>query len=421
MIVFLVVLLGILILVSGCFAASESALFSLPDSKVKTFKQDPDNKKKLVAQLLKHPQDLLTTIIIINICVNVLVQNVFASLFGEESGWLMNVLIPLAITLIFGEIVPKSLGLAHNEFIAIKMAPFVSRAQVLFSFARKVLKSVGSNVSRVVFGFLKKDSNISLDELKYALDTSKKTGVLSQDEADIASGYLTLQKSQVKEIMRPRDEVLFYNIQNPLDELVKLFVHLECTRVPVCQGHLDQFLGVITSETFFIYKNQIKKNDDLLDYLSKPLFAPESMNAEDLLNRMYDKKDSFALVVDEYGALSGLITLEDMVEIVIGEISDRKDQKTRYIRSSEDSIIASGKLELVEFESIFGIDLPSQHNMVTLGGWITEKIGDIPKVGAKYETKDFFFQVIAADEKRVKRIYIRRLNPLNPFGEQDNE
>ena len=107
MIVFLVVLLGILILISGCFAASESALFSLPDSKVKTFKQDPDNKKKLVAQLLKHPQDLLTTIIIINICVNVLVQNVFASLFGEESGWLMNVLIPLAITLIFGEIVPK--------------------------------------------------------------------------------------------------------------------------------------------------------------------------------------------------------------------------------------------------------------------------------------------------------------------------
>lgn len=420
MIVFLIIFLAILILISGCFSASESALFSLPSSKVKTFKQDSDNKKKLVAQLLKHPQDLLTTLIIINIFVNVLVQNVIASIFGEVSGWFVNVIVPLIIILIFGEIVPKSLGLAHNEVIAVKVAPFISKAQVLLAFMRKLLKGVASNVSRVVFGFLKKEENISVDELKYALDSSKKSGVLSSDEADIAEGYLTLQQAQVKDIMRPRDEVLFYDIDTPLEELVKLFVMEECTRVPCCKGHLDQFLGVITSDVFFIHKKDIPTVNQLEKFYVKPLFAPESMHAEDLLNRMYEKKESFALVVDEYGAISGLITLEDMVEIVIGEISDRKDQKSRYTRASEDSIIASGKLELVEFESIFDISLTSKHHMVTLGGWLTEMMGDIPKVGAKYETADLSFQVIAADEKRVKRIYIRRLRPaLQEMLEED--
>lgn len=411
MIVFLIIFLSMLILISGCFSASESALFSLPSSKVKTFKQDSDNKKKLVAQLLKHPQDLLTTLIIINIFINVLVQNVVASIFGEVSGWFVNVVVPLVIILIFGEIVPKSLGLAHNEVIAVKVAPLLSKAQVLLAFIRKLLKGVASNVSRVIFGFLKKEENISVDELKYALDSSKKSGVLSSDEADIAEGYLTLQQAQVKDVMRPRDEVLFYNIETPLEELVKLFVHEECTRVPCCKGHLDQFLGVITSDVFFIHKNQIHTQGALEPFYVKPLFAPESMRAEDLLNRMYEKKESFALVVDEYGAITGLITLEDMVEIVIGEISDRKDQKTRYTKASEDSIIASGKLELVEFESIFDIPLVSHHHMVTLGGWLTEMMGDIPKVGAKFETAELSFQVIASDEKRVKRIYIRKLKP----------
>lgn len=420
MIVFLIIFLSILLFISGCFSASESALFSLPSSKVKTFKQDSDNRKKLVAQLLKHPQDLLTTLIIINIFINVLVQNVVASIFGEVSGWFVNVIVPLIIILIFGEIVPKSLGLAHNEVIAVKVAPFISKAQTMLAFARKLLKGVASNVSRVIFGFLKKEETISVDELKYALDTSKRTGVLSQDEADIAEGYLTLQQAQVKDVMRPRDEILFYDVDTSLENLVKLFVQQECTRVPCCKGHLDQFLGVITSDVFFIHKKDIPTVKELERFYIKPMFAPESMHAEVLLNRMYEKRESFALVVDEYGAVTGLITLEDMVEIVIGEISDRKDQKTRYTRASEDSIIASGKLELVEFESIFDISLQSKHHMVTLGGWLTEMMGDIPKVGAKYETKDLSFQVIAADEKRIKRIYIRRLRSVLEESPEDD-
>ena len=124
---------------------------------------------------------------------------------------------------------------------------------------------------------------------------------------------------------------------------------------------------------------------------------------------MYDRKESLAMVVDEYGSISGLIALEDLVETVVGEIADARDKKSQYTRSGEDVIIASGKLELAEFEEIFGVALPSENQVVTLGGWLSEQMNDIPKTGTKYVVFDFLFHVLAADPKRVRRIYVRRL------------
>ena len=143
------------------------------------------------------------------------------------------------------------------------------------------------------------------------------------------------------------------------------------------------------------------------------------MSAEILLRQMYDKEESLALVVDEYGSISGLIALEDLVEKVVGEIADARDVKSRFSRSGEDVIIASGKLELSEFDDIFGVSLPSENNQVTIGGWLTEQIGDIPKTGVKYTARGFLFHVLAADVKRVRRIYIRRLKPSLPRTKGD--
>ena len=137
--------------------------------------------------------------------------------------------------------------------------------------------------------------------------------------------------------------------------------------------------------------------------------APESTSANTLLRQMYDKQESIAMVVDEYGSISGLIALEDLVEKVVGEIADARDTKNKYTLSTEDVMIASGKMELAEFEEIFSITLPNPNQMVTLGGWLSGQMGDIPKTGAKYTASGFLFHVLAADPKRVKRIYVRRI------------
>lgn len=414
MIALQVLFLVILLFFSGFFSSSEVALFSLSSMKVKGFKHDLDKRKVLVSKLLSSPKDLLVTIIMLNIIINILIQNVASGIFGDFSGWGLNVGVPLALTLIFGEVVPKSIGMANNVEISYRVAPYLSLAQKIFLPIRRILTGITGVISRLIFFFLKSEQEISFDELQHALKTSRRFGILNEDEAELVRGYLNLQESQVKALMRPREEVLFYDLEEPLSKLVHLFVDQECSRIPVCKNGLDNVVGIITSQIYFLNRDQIQTPLDLLSILKKPFFMPEGMGAEALLRQMYNREESLTLVVDEYGSISGLIALEDLVETVVGEIADARDAKSRYTRSGDDVMIASGKLELNEFEEIFGVSLPSENNMVTLGGWLTEQIGDIPKTGTKYSLHGFLFHVLAADSKRIRRVYIRRLKPLQP-------
>ncbi len=273
-----------------------------------------------------------------------------------------------------------------------------------------------SVVSRLIFFFLKKEEEISFDELQHALKTSRHYGILNEDEAELIRGYLILKESQVKELMRPREEILFFDADEPLSRLIHLFVDQECSRIPVCRENIDNLLGIITSQTLFLNREKLHTISDLIPLLEKPMFAPEGMRGETLLRQMYDRQQSLAHVVDEYGSISGLIALEDLVEKVVGEIADARDEKSRFTRSGQDVIITSGKLEIAEFEEVFGVTLPSQNNLVTVGGWLTERMGDIPRTGVKYTSHGFLFHVLEADQKRVKRLYIRRLG--SPSSQQ---
>lgn len=410
MLLLLIALLILLLLSSAWLSASETALFSLSSMTVKSYERDIDLKKRLISRLLSDPRDLLVTIIMLNVLANLLVQNVVATIFGDFSTWIFNVGVPLLLTLVFGEVIPKSLGLANNEKIAYQVAPTLEKAKNIFSPIAHTLIRMTNVISRCMFFFLRKEKEISFDEVKHALRTSKQFGVLHEDEAELVRGYLNLQESMIKALMRPREEVIFFDVEEPFTKLMHLFVDQECSRIPICKGELDQVIGIMTSRLFFLYRPSLHKTSDLIPILKKPLFVPETMPAHALLRQMYEREESLAIVVDEYGSIVGLITLEDLVEVVVGEIVDRRDQKNRYTRAGENVIITSGKLELNEFEQIFGIPLKSESGVVSLGGWIIEQLGDIPKAGTKYVTKDFLFHVLAADPNRVRRVYIRRLH-----------
>lgn len=407
--IFLILALLFLIFFSGLFSASETALFSLSSLKVKSFKQDKDKRKQLVADLLASPKDLLVTIIMLNVVMNILIQNVSSSLFGEYSSWVFTVGFPLTLTLIFGEVIPKSIGLVNNLKIATTVAPLLDFCQKVLFPIRRLLTTWTSYISRILFFFLRKEEEISIDEMKHALHTSRKFGVLNEDEAELVRGYLSLQESTVKERMRPREEVIFYDLEEPLTKLIHLFVDQELSRIPICEGGLDNIVGIMTSRVFFLHRPLLQSPADLHPIIDKPFFVPESISAKTLLRQFYDKQESLAIVVDEYGSVSGLVALEDLVELVVGEIVDRRDEKSLYTRSGEDVIIASGKLELAELEKVFDVAIISENHMVTVSGYLTEKMGDIPKSGTKLVTDDLLFHVLAADPTRVRRVYIRRL------------
>lgn len=404
-------ILVILIFFSGFLSGSETALFSLSPLTLKSYKTSPEKKFQKVAFLMERPRDVLVTILILNVLSNLLIQNTVSSIFDEFNDWTLKVGLPLILVLIFGEVLPKSIALPYNVGISMRIAPLIAWVNHILKYIREPMTKATSSISRFIFFFLRKEKEFSVDELRHVIKSSRESGVLLHQECDLIEGALDLQHFIVKEQMRPREEILYYDIRSPLLKLKHLLVDLETTRIPVCEGDLEKILGILSAKQFFFHRDQIKKGEDLLPILKKPYFVPEAMKAWVLLKNLRERKESLSIVLDEYGSISGLITQEDLIETVVGEITDRRDTKSLYTRSSDDIIIASGKLELSEFKEIFGIPLQSHENIVTLGGWLTEQLGDIPATGIKYATDQFLFYVLAADPNRIRRVYVRRLKP----------
>lgn len=405
-----IVLLIFLTFCSGYYSASETALFSLPATKIKAYASDSNPRRRIISNLLHRPRDLLVTVFMLNTLVNILLQNVASHMFGNEASWILKVGVPLVITLILGEIIPKSLGLQHNVAISDFVAPLISRMQSLLKPVRQIIIAITYPVSRFMFFFLHKEENISREELRHVLKTSEELEVLSKDEAELVCGYIELQEVIVKELMRPRQDVLFYDIQEPLSKLTHLFVDQRCSRIPICKGSLENVIGIMSAKDFFLYHQELTTTESLTNYLSKIFYVPENMLARVLLRRFDEKKLILAMVVDEYGSIAGLITREDILEVFVGQIKDFRDEQNLYSKQSENEIICSGKLSLDEFNEIFPSDLYSENNMVSLGGWITEQLGEIPKSGTKFETQGFFFHVLTATPSRIRRLYVRKLH-----------
>ncbi|HEY4254903.1 MAG TPA: hemolysin family protein, partial [Chlamydiales bacterium] len=366
----LIGILFVLILLSAFLSASETALFSLSSMQLKQYKKSHNKRFFLVARLMERPRDVLVTILMLNVLANILVQNTVSNLFEQFPSWSLKVGLPLALTLIFGEVLPKSVAMPSNVQVAYKAAPLISNIAWFLGPIRRKLTTITSWISRVFFLFLKDEEEISAEELRHVLKTSQKSGVLLEQECRLIEGALNLQEALVKERMRPRQEMLYYDIQEPLSSLLHLLVEQQTTRVPVCDGTLENLLGILSVRDYFLFQPK-----DLSSILKKPIYVPETTKAFTLLKTLREKKASLAIVVDEYGSISGLITQEDLIEGVVGEISDRRDPKRPFTRSGEDVIIASGKLELSEFREIFGVELESKENVVTLGGWLTEQLG----------------------------------------------
>jgi len=398
----------LLVCLSATLSGAETSLFSLPRTKLKAYQASLDPRERQISSLMQHPRDVLVTLLMLNILVNILIQNTVADAW-ENQGWLVKVGLPLVLVLVFGEILPKSIAWQKNVYFASRVAPWVERIFHWVGPIRKPLTRLTSAIARLFFVFLKKEEEISSDELRHVLQASQESGVLLPQESDLIEGSLDLQQSLARERMRPRDEILYYDIQDPLSRLIHLLVDLKTTRVPVCDGDLEKILGVISTESFFIHREKLTSSASVIPILKKPYFVPETIKAWVLLQNLREKQESLALVVDEYGSISGLITQEDLIEAVVGEIVDTRDPSDLYTKSGTDVIIASGKLELSEFKEIFGVALKSKENIVTLGGWLIEQLGDIPSVGTKYEFDPFLFYVLAADPNRIRRIYVRYL------------
>lgn len=394
---------------SGFISLSQIALFSIPTSLISHYKRSKSVKQKRVALLLSHPHHLLITLIFLDIGVNIGIQNCVANLAGANASLLSTVGLPLALTLVLGEILPKAVALPYNIQIARYVAPIV---QVFITVLSPLLHWAIIGINYIIQKMLpaRKLDIIQPQELKAVLKSCKNFGLISQDESHLLFGYLSLGDCCVKERMKPRQDVLFYDIQTPIENLYQLFADQHCSRVPVCNDNLQNLLGICTAKALLLHEKPIESPNELLSLLCKPYYMPETISAKTALCHLAANEETLGMIIDEYGSIEGLITQNDLFEIVSGEIIDEREERVLYTMSGKDIIIAAGALELSEFAEVFHVDLPTYNNSATLGGWLTEQIGSIPSTGAKLSWNNFIFQVLDAAPNCVRRVYVRRLH-----------
>jgi len=402
----LAVVIALLVLVTlGALAsASETALFSISSPRARALRNAPDSRDQLVSQLLSRPRDLMVSILIVNIAINVLTQDFFAILGGEDSGWLFSVILPLLVTVIFGELVPKALALANGLLFARRVAPILAKIAALLGPIRAPVVSLATWISRILFPFLRPSAALSIVELEQVVELSGESGVLRSDEADLCRGVLSLQDGPTKNFMTPLDEVVYWYTHESEELLWQRLRANEDSYVVIANRDMQRPQALLSAEIASRYYG--RPVEDWLGALEGVAFLPETMTAMDSLSMLQSRQLGSALCVDEYGSITGLISYTRLIEEAIGIPAPLEDNE--IIQAGYQAFVADGRAELAAIERLLHMHLPNEHQRVTIGGWLTDQMGTIPEAGDEWRGAGVYVQVLAAEPTRVTRIYLRR-------------
>lgn len=413
-------IIGIIILlyISALMAGAEVAFFSLKKEQRERLAASDLKSENLVSELLKYPKRLLATMLIalnfVNIAIVILSEyiiSIFAAPGSEMTilGWILQVLVVTFIILLFGEIMPKIYANHFSERFAISMAyPML--------FVRNFFWWTGMSRSLVFLSDLvdkrlaKSGHDISVDDLSHALElTSGKENMESEDNK-ILRGIVTFGNTEVKQIMKPRMDVKSFEFEMPFTELLPQLVEAGYSRLPVYKESFDNVAGIIYSKDLLAH---LDKKDDFKwqELLRPPFFVPENKKIDDLLAEFQKTKIHLAVVVDEYGGTSGIVTLEDVMEEIVGDITDEfDDDELVYSKLDERNFVFEGKISLSNFYRITGIDgeafEESKGEADSLAGFILEKEGRIPAKNSKIHFGNIEFTIESVDNKRIKRVKV---------------
>jgi putative hemolysin len=399
---------------SGLISGSEVAFFSINANQISQFKQSKDPIESRIYNLIKNPRRLLANILILNNLVNVAIVTLSTFLtwqiYGAEAeeGVIVAVLtmiVTIAI-IFFGEVLPKVYANQNNIGFAKKTSLLLSLAQYTLKPLTFLLMSFSNILEKRIE---KKGYTISVDELNQALEiTTEKEA--TEEEKDILKGIVNFGTLSVKQIMKSRLDITAFDIELDFHELMDKINKTGYSRIPIYKETIDKIEGILYIKDMLPYID----NDETFNWqklLRHGYFVPESKKIDDLLKDFQEKRVHMAIVVDEYGGTSGLITMEDIIEEIVGEINDEFDEdEIAYNKLDENTFVFEGKTTLNDFCKIINED-PSIFEEVkgeseSLGGLMLEINNKLPRAGDKIRYERFLFTVVAVDNKRIKRVRV---------------
>jgi gliding motility-associated protein GldE len=391
-------------------SGSEAAFFSLSRTDIEALEQKNDAKAHRVLDLLSNPDRLLATILVtnnmVNICLVIVVTQLVDAIFIFSGVWefIFNTVIITFLLLLFGEIMPK----VFSQTNPVKMARFLAAPLKFLRWAVYPLAVILIRTSSHVSRLATKNSEISIEELADAVDLTE-TG--SEEEQKMLSGIVSFGQTEVVEIMHSRVDITGIEYEATYDEVRKVIVETGYSRIPVYGEDLDDVRGVLYVKDLL---RHIGKGDDFAwqELLRKPYFVPEHMMIDDLLKEFQKKKIHIAIVVDEYGATQGLISLEDILEEVVGEITDEsdEDEDKLYEKIGENTYIFDAKIHIGEFVRAIGYDEDAfadvEGHAETLAGLMMELKRDLPRRGDELQSHGVKFFIATMDGRRVDKIKV---------------
>ena len=415
-----IVLLIILLVCSALISGAEVALFSLTKSNIDDGIENNSAPMQIIATLLERPKKLLATILVANNFINIAIVLLFAfigeTLFKSVTNSLVRFLLEVVsatfLILLFGEIIPKIYASRNSVKFSSFMARPLKVLDILFSPISLPMRFVTLKIQE---RFGKQRSNLSVDQLSQALELTNNQDT-TQEEQKLLQGIVSFGNTDTKQVMRPRMDLFALNLDTPFDTIINDIIDNGYSRIPVYEESIDTIKGVLYVKDLLPHLN--KKTFNWTSILREPFFVPENKKLDDLMVEFQTRKVHLAVVVDEYGGTSGLVSLEDIIEEIVGDISDEYDDDSLvYTKLDDNNYSFEGKTPLKDVYKIVGIESESEDfenrkgEAETLAGFVLEISGGFPRIGSKINFKNYVFTIEALERKRIKQIKLTLLKP----------
>lgn len=421
----LLIVIIILIACSAFFSASETALTGANRIRLKSMAENGSKGAKMALKLVDKYDKVITTILIgnniVNIAASSLATVLATAIVGADNGPLVSTIVLTVVVLIFGEVMPKSIANDHSEGMTVATSGIITVLTYIFTPLSLLFILLKKAVSKL-FSKKKKEVSVTEQELLAIIDEIEDEGVLDQQESDLVKSALVFDETMVDEIITHRVDITAVDINDDIEKVKDIFFSEEYSRLPVYEGSIDKICGFVSQKEFFKRYLTQKDGDRFLlrDIVQEIHFVPHLMKISEIMKQMQKDKVHMAVVLDQYGGTLGIVTLEDILEQLVGEIWDENDEivpPVTFISDKEFSV--KGDVSLNDFRRYWqnrtGHSPTIESNAKTVGGWILELFGKIPEPQESVKTDEFTITVLKVSDRRIGKLHFS----INEKPEED--
>lgn len=413
------IFLIVLVALSAFFSGSETALTSVNKIRLKSLEENGDKKAAQTLRVAENYERMISTVLIGNNIVNIasasLATVIFTVLLGADKGAAVSTVVMTIVVLIFGEVLPKNYAKNNADSLAMVVSGPISFLMTVFKPLSAALSALSGLMSRLTGGEDDKPS-VTEEELKYIVESIEEEGVLEENESDLVQSALEFDEIEVQEIVTPRVDMVTLDVEDSWEKILELAKTSKVSRIPVYEGSIDNIIGLVHVRD--ILEDEISNSEhDIRSLLSQCLFVHKTMNLSGLLEKLRKEKMPLAIVTDDYGGTMGLVTIEDVVEELVGEIWDEYDDfEEELVKKDDHTYEVSGDYNIYDLMDELDEDNRSfESDYNTVSGWILEQLEHIPTVGEQLVYEDRMrVTVTEMDDQRITKVKIELLPQQQP-------